>query len=192
MGEVLENAETETAATVAAVAAAPYLLDLAGEQSFVPHTWLLPRCRGVVHHGGSGTTGACLSAGAVQVVIPLAWDQFFFADQVEHMGVGVRVLGTRPPQKQPTTREHYLDRSAGHAMGSITTTTTTTVAPIEAGAMDNAVRLALSEGMKTSACRYREIVLQEAESGVETTASTIVAELRQTPTAAIGRILHDG
>ncbi|CAM9907376.1 unnamed protein product, partial [Ectocarpus sp. 8 AP-2014] len=81
-GEVLENAETETAAAVAAVAAEPYLLDLAGELSFVPHTWLLPRCRGVVHHGGSGTTGACLSAGAVQVVIPLAWDQFFFADQV--------------------------------------------------------------------------------------------------------------
>ncbi|CAN0160575.1 unnamed protein product, partial [Ectocarpus sp. 8 AP-2014] len=79
---VLENAETETAAVVAAVAAEPYLLDLAGELSFVPHTWLLPRCRGVVHHGGSGTTGACLSAGAVQVVIPLAWDQFFFADQV--------------------------------------------------------------------------------------------------------------
>ncbi|CAN0154296.1 unnamed protein product [Ectocarpus sp. 12 AP-2014] len=186
MREVLEDAETETAAA-AAVAAAPYLLDLAGELSFVPHTWLLPRCRGVVHHGGSGTTGACLSAGAVQVVIPLAWDQFFFADQVEYMGVGVRVLGTRPPQKQPTTREISSDRSAEHAVGSATTTTTTTVAPIEAGAMDNAIRLALSEGMKTSAGRYREIVLQEAESGVEATAATIVAELGQTPTAPIGR-----
>lgn len=41
-------------------------LDLAvgdGEGSgsgFVPHLWLLPRCRGLVHHGGSGTTGAAL------------------------------------------------------------------------------------------------------------------------------------
>lgn len=35
------------------------LLDLAGE-AFVPHVWLLPRCRGIVHHGGSGTTGAAL------------------------------------------------------------------------------------------------------------------------------------
>ncbi|CAN0083854.1 unnamed protein product [Ectocarpus fasciculatus] len=187
-GEVSENAETEVAA---AVAAAPYFLDLAGEASFVPHKWLLPRCRGVVHHGGSGTTGACLSAGAVQVVIPLAWDQFFFADQVEYMGVGVRVLGTHPPQQQPTTRERSLNRSARHAVGGMTTTTTTTIAPIEAGAMDDAVRRALSEDMKTSAGRYREIVLQEAESGVEAAAATIMAEMGLTPTAAMGSIEHD-
>lgn len=35
------------------------VLDLSGE-GFVPHGWLLPRCRGIVHHGGSGTTGAAL------------------------------------------------------------------------------------------------------------------------------------
>lgn len=35
------------------------VLDLSGE-AFVPHKWLLPRCRGIVHHGGSGTTGAAL------------------------------------------------------------------------------------------------------------------------------------
>lgn len=34
-------------------------LDLTGE-AFVPHQWLLPRCRGIVHHGGSGTTGAAM------------------------------------------------------------------------------------------------------------------------------------
>ncbi|CAM9122013.1 unnamed protein product, partial [Ascophyllum nodosum] len=68
-----------------------------GDSVFVPHSWLLPRCRGIVHHGGSGTVGAALRAGAVQAVIPFAFDQFFFADQVEHMGAGVRVPGTRPP-----------------------------------------------------------------------------------------------
>lgn len=35
------------------------LLDLT-EEAFVPYKWLLPRCRGIVHHGGSGTTGAAL------------------------------------------------------------------------------------------------------------------------------------
>lgn len=35
------------------------VLDLSGE-AFVPHKWLLPQCRGIVHHGGSGTTGAAL------------------------------------------------------------------------------------------------------------------------------------
>lgn len=39
--------------------AEPAVLDLSGE-AFVPHMWLLPRCRGIVHHGGSGTTGAAL------------------------------------------------------------------------------------------------------------------------------------
>ena len=33
----------------------------------VPHSWLLPRCSAVLHHGGSGTTAACLRAGVTQV-----------------------------------------------------------------------------------------------------------------------------
>lgn len=31
-----------------------------GTSSFVPHRWLLPRCSVVVHHGGLGTTMACI------------------------------------------------------------------------------------------------------------------------------------
>ncbi|CAM9099442.1 unnamed protein product [Discosporangium mesarthrocarpum] len=34
-----------------------------GEGEFVPHAWLLPWCYGMVHHGGSGTTGAGLRYG---------------------------------------------------------------------------------------------------------------------------------
>ena len=29
-------------------------------EAFVAHAWLLPRCRAVVHHGGLGTTVACV------------------------------------------------------------------------------------------------------------------------------------
>ena len=38
------------------------VLDLE-DSVFVPHSWLLPRCRGIVHHGGSGTVGAALRSG---------------------------------------------------------------------------------------------------------------------------------
>src|SRR6202011_2759992 len=42
----------------------------------------------VVHHGGAGTTTAAARAGAVQVVIPQHYDQFYWAGRVEHLGIG--------------------------------------------------------------------------------------------------------
>jgi UDP:flavonoid glycosyltransferase YjiC (YdhE family) len=44
----------------------------------VPHQWLLPRCKMVIHHGGAGTTAAGLRAGIPNVVIPFAADQPFW------------------------------------------------------------------------------------------------------------------
>jgi sterol 3beta-glucosyltransferase len=41
----------------------------------VPHDWLFPRVRAVVHHGGAGTLAAGLRAGKPTVVAA------FFADQ---------------------------------------------------------------------------------------------------------------
>ena len=41
----------------------------------VPHEWLFPRMRAIVHHGGAGTTGAALRAGVPSVVTPLGFDQ---------------------------------------------------------------------------------------------------------------------
>jgi hypothetical protein len=29
-------------------------------EDFIPHSWLLPHCRVVIHHGGAGTTHACV------------------------------------------------------------------------------------------------------------------------------------
>lgn len=37
-------------------------------EELVPHSWLLPKCSVVVHHGGSGTTAAALRAGVAQVI----------------------------------------------------------------------------------------------------------------------------
>ncbi len=58
----------------------------------VPHDWLLPKMAAAIHHGGAGTTGACLRAGIPQVVVPFVGDQFFWGRQVEKQGVGPKSI----------------------------------------------------------------------------------------------------
>ena len=59
-----------------------YLLESA------PHSWLFPRMKAVVHHGGAGTTAAGLRAGVPSVLIPHFADQPFWARRVYELGVG--------------------------------------------------------------------------------------------------------
>jgi UDP:flavonoid glycosyltransferase YjiC (YdhE family) len=54
----------------------------------LPHSWLLPKCAGLVHHGGYGTTAAGLRAGIPALVIPHIADQFYWAQRVYELGVG--------------------------------------------------------------------------------------------------------
>jgi sterol 3beta-glucosyltransferase len=54
----------------------------------VPHAWLFPRTAAVVHHGGSGTTGAGLRAGVPSVIVPHTGDQPLWAQRVAELGVG--------------------------------------------------------------------------------------------------------
>jgi UDP:flavonoid glycosyltransferase YjiC (YdhE family) len=54
----------------------------------LPHSWLFPRTRAVVHHGGFGTTAAALSAGVPAVVVPHIIDQVFWAQRVHQLGAG--------------------------------------------------------------------------------------------------------
>jgi sterol 3beta-glucosyltransferase len=56
----------------------------------VPHAWLFPRMAAVVHHGGAGTTGAGLRAGAPSIITPFAGDQCAWAEQAVKLGVGPR------------------------------------------------------------------------------------------------------
>jgi UDP:flavonoid glycosyltransferase YjiC (YdhE family) len=49
---------------------------------------VFPRCRAVVHHGGAGTTAACLRAGVPMVVLWDVADQPIWAAQVSRMRVG--------------------------------------------------------------------------------------------------------
>ena len=57
-------------------------------QDYVPLRALLPHACVLVHHGGIGTTAEALHAGAAQLVLPLAHDQFDNAARVAALGVG--------------------------------------------------------------------------------------------------------
>jgi len=61
----------------------------------VHHAWLFPRVSAVVHHGGSGTTGAGLRAGVPSVLVPHIGDQPFWAQRVAELGVGPRPIPRR-------------------------------------------------------------------------------------------------
>ena len=56
------------------------------------HSWLLPRCRGIVHHGGFGTTAAGFRAGIPALVIPHIADQFYWGQRVYELGVGPKPI----------------------------------------------------------------------------------------------------
>jgi UDP:flavonoid glycosyltransferase YjiC (YdhE family) len=58
----------------------------------LPHTWLLPRVRAIVHHGGAGTTAAALDTGVPQVIVPHLYDQHFWAERMHQLGVAPRPL----------------------------------------------------------------------------------------------------
>jgi sterol 3beta-glucosyltransferase len=77
----------------------------------VPHDWLFPRVRAVVHHGGAGTTGACLQAGVPSLVVPFMADQRFWGRRVEALGVGPRQL----PRKKLSVER--LERSLQQLTG---------------------------------------------------------------------------
>jgi len=59
---------------------------------WVPHSWLMPHCSGVVHHGGYGTTAASLRAGIPVLIIPHIADQFYWGQRVYQLGVGLKPI----------------------------------------------------------------------------------------------------
>jgi sterol 3beta-glucosyltransferase len=58
----------------------------------LPHGWLFPQMRAVVHHGGFGTTASVLGAGVPGVVVPHVIDQFYWGMRVNELGVGPKPI----------------------------------------------------------------------------------------------------
>ena len=72
---------------------------LSGEQTAnilvtdaIPHDWLFPRCKALIHHGGAGTTAAGLHSGIPNLVVPFAADQPFWGARVHAIGAGPRPI----------------------------------------------------------------------------------------------------
>ncbi len=60
-----------------------------------PHSWLFPRCKLVIHHGGAGTTAAGLRAGIPNIIVPHAVDQPFWGRRVRAIGAGPAPIPVR-------------------------------------------------------------------------------------------------
>ncbi|WP_456279697.1 glycosyltransferase [Bacillus sp. K7] len=58
----------------------------------IPHSWIFPRSRAVIHHGGAGTTAAALKAGKPMVICPFSGDQPFWARKMRDIGAAAAPL----------------------------------------------------------------------------------------------------
>lgn len=54
----------------------------------ISHAKLFPYLAAVVHHGGAGTVATAARAGVSQVIVPHMSDQYYWANQVERLGIG--------------------------------------------------------------------------------------------------------
>jgi sterol 3beta-glucosyltransferase len=70
----------------------------------VPHQWLLPRCKMVIHHGGAGTTSAGLRAGIPNIVVPFAADQPFWGNRVYRIGGSPKPIPVKKLSVENLTR----------------------------------------------------------------------------------------
>jgi len=69
----------------------------------VNHQSLFKRVAAVVHHGGAGTTHAAARGGVPQVVIPQHYDQYYWADRVQQLGIGIAHTSSTTPNTDSLT-----------------------------------------------------------------------------------------
>jgi len=109
------------------------------------HALLLPRCVAIVHHGGSGTTGAALRAGLPAVICPVLGDQLYWGRRTATVGAAEQpvALGRVTPEELAArigraTGEERFRAAAGRMSGLLARE------PGIAAAADFTVRLAMA------------------------------------------------
>ena len=79
----------------------------------VPHTWLFPKMKMLIHHGGAGTTATGLRAGKPTIIIPHNADQPAWGKRVFELGVG-----SKPIKKSKLSADN-LSKAILHCMTSV-------------------------------------------------------------------------
>ena len=83
----------------------------------LPHDWLFPRVKAVVHHGGAGTTGAVATAGVPSVIVPAFFAQEVWGDIVHRKGIGTMLsrrelrVDTLAAALREVTQPHVAERA---------------------------------------------------------------------------------
>lgn len=108
-----------------------------------PHRSLFPRVRGVIHHGGAGTTTAAARAGVPQLILPHILDQYYWAHRVERLAIGPKALPIE------TVTAEQLTSSLGHLLES---------SGYEANARALGVRVAARNGVADAVAILEELV----------------------------------
>ncbi len=71
---------------------------------WVDHTWLFPRMKAVVHHGGASSFASSLYAGVPVITVPHAWDQYFWGRRIAQLGLGPSPIKRADLNKDRLTR----------------------------------------------------------------------------------------
>ena len=71
----------------------------------LPHDLVFPRCSLVVHHGGAGTSQTTLKAGMPSIVVAHGFDQPFWGQKLEKIGVGGKTLRRTTVKAKRLSRE---------------------------------------------------------------------------------------
>ncbi len=72
----------------------------------IPYSYIFPRVKAVVHHGGCTTNGIGIWAGCPTLIIPLALDQWYYGRTMYELGVGPEPLYIR---KKLCTKDQIKD-----------------------------------------------------------------------------------
>lgn len=74
---------------------------------------LLCRASVAIHHGGSGTVATAIHAGIPQIIFPQHFDQFSWAERIEHAGIGFRLHQQCPTRRHPPSMQDSDSKPTG-------------------------------------------------------------------------------